>query len=329
LTFAGILSGIGYLLMSQVTALWQLYVVYGLILGIGLSGMVVPLMSTIARWFSRRTNFITGIVTCGGSVGALLIPLLASQMIDSFDWRTSYLILGGSFFVLVTILSQFMRRDPNHNGQLTHDEERRSEQLASNELSLKEAFGTKQFWLASAIQFISGFLLITATVHIVPHATDLGISNLKAAGILAIIGGASILGRIAIGVIGDSFGIKQAFIVSFIAIAASYFWLPAIQAMWMLYLFAIVFGIFNNRGILVPSLVTKLFGLKEHGLIYGVLDFIFCIGSATGPLLAGYLFDISGSYTRAFVVCGALGIVGTILSSQLRQTRITKYLVES
>ena len=74
MTASGILLGIGYLLMAQVNSLWQLYVFYGVIIGIGMSSGYVTLLSTTARWFNKRRNLMTGIVLIGMSIGTLLAP---------------------------------------------------------------------------------------------------------------------------------------------------------------------------------------------------------------------------------------------------------------
>ena len=131
-------------------------------------------------------------------------------------------------------------------------------------------------------------------------------------------GGIGIIGSIAIGIAGDKFGIKLTFIVCFIIMAASYFWVSNIHNIWMFYLFAVVFGIARNADLLGSPLIAKLFGLKALGLIYGIMNLAFSIGAATGPLLAGYIFDITGSYTIDFLICGALSITAVIVSSLLR-----------
>ena len=134
------------------------------------------------------------------------------------------------------------------------------------------------------------------------------------------------IGSIATGIAGDKYGIKRTFIVSFMVMASSYFLVLNINELWMFYLYAVVFGLARNAGILGSPLMAKLFGLKAHGLIYGVMNLAFSIGAATGPLMAGYIFDITGSYTIAFLICGTLGITAVILASLLRQTRLEKTL---
>ena len=84
MTLCGLLAGIGFLLMSQVNTIWQLYAFYGVLIGAGLS-VFVPLLSTVARWFVKRRTLMSGIVVCGIGVGSLAIPPLANWLIQTYD----------------------------------------------------------------------------------------------------------------------------------------------------------------------------------------------------------------------------------------------------
>ena len=87
LSICGLLSGLGYLLMSQINHLWQLYVFYGIIIGAGISAFI-PMVSTIARWFVGRRNMMTGIVAAGIGIGFLVAPIIGNWLIDNYNWRT-------------------------------------------------------------------------------------------------------------------------------------------------------------------------------------------------------------------------------------------------
>jgi len=312
--------------MSQVNNIWQLYLFYGLLTGIGASGIAVAMKSTIVKWFAERMNFISSIMGVGGALGTMVFPLVATRLISAYDWRTSYAIIGSSFLAIIIVVAQLLKRDPVQMGQVSGTEDRQNIYLRSEGLDLKEAVHTRQFWLAFTLHCLIGFLLATLTVHITPHANDLGISALNAANILAIMGGIGIIGSIATGIAGDKFGIKRTFIIIFIVMASSYFWISSVEELWMFYLFAVVFGLARKAGILGAPLIAELFGFKAHGLICGVMNLAFSIGAATGPLLAGYIFDITASYMMAFLICGTLGIVAVVLSSLLRPTRLEKAL---
>jgi len=325
LTICGVLAGLGYLLMWQVGAVWQLYLFYGVIIGGGMGGSWVPIVSTIARWFVKRRNLMTGIVLTGVSIGTLIAPPVASRLISAYDWRISYLILGGTVLVAVALIAQLLRRDPTQTKQRPYgesEEEKQELALETHEFSLREAIHTQQFWLASGMLLCFGFSVYAIVAHIVLHAIGLGMSPTSAPNILATVGGLSLVGRIVLGSAADRFGNRQVFIIGFILMAAALLWLVPAKEIWGLYLFAAIFGFgFGGCATSESPLVAGLFGLSSHGLILGVMNLIgFTFGAAIGPFIAGHIFDMNNSYQLAFMVAGALSIAGLTLTVLLSPT---------
>ncbi len=326
-TLCSFLLGLGYLLMSQVSALWQLYLLLGVIIGIGMSGVWVPVLSTVARWFVKRRTLMTGIVIAGAGIGQLIGPPVISRLIATYDWRLSYVILGGALLVFMVLASQFLRRDPTQMGQLPYGENEGQQELVSEPkaFSLKEAAATAQFWLTFFLFFSYGYGTFAIIVHIVPHAIALNIPDVSAANLLATMGGMSILGNYVLGGLADRIGNRQIYIIGCIMISAALFWLVPAREVWMLHLFAGVFGFaFGGMGAAESPIVARLFGLSSHGLIYGVVHLGFTAGAAIGPFITGYIFDLTYNYQVAFLVCAALGVVGFILAAILRPTEKLK-----
>jgi len=146
LTFCGSLVGLGYLLMSQITAVWQLYLFYGVIIGTGMCGCFVPLTVTTARWFVKRRTMMSGIVLSGMGIGTLIMSPVTNWLISTYDWRQSYTILGSVILVLVILAAQLLRRDPAQTRQVPYGENAVEEQgLGASDLSLREAMYTGQF----------------------------------------------------------------------------------------------------------------------------------------------------------------------------------------
>ena len=132
MTICGIFLGLGVLLMSQVGGVWQLYLFYGVIIGIGMGGAFVALLSTVARWFVKRRGMMTGIVIAGVGLGQFIVPPIANWLISIYDWRMSYVILGSVVLVIGVLAAQFLRRDPAKMGLVPHGEQKAGEQqLAS------------------------------------------------------------------------------------------------------------------------------------------------------------------------------------------------------
>ncbi len=324
MTLCGFLLAIGYLLMSQITAVWQFYIVYGVVVGTGMSGCFVSLTSTIARWFVKRRGIMTGVILSGTGVGALIAPPLATRLISAYHWRTSYLIMAFAVLIVVTFAARFLRHDPTQMGQRPHGESA-GEQKSRPGLrgySLKEATRTRQFYLLFAIFFCFGFGMFVFVVHGVPHASELGFSPITAANILSVMGALTIAGRLLSGGAADRFGNRPIFVIGFILTAGALLRLVGATEILTLYLCAGVSGFANGgMGTSESPLVAELFGLKSHGLILSVTGGGFTIGAAVGPLVAGYLFDISGSYRGSFLVSAGISILGLVLTLLLTPVR--------
>jgi len=325
---SGISLGLGYLLMSEVQAPWQLYLFYGVIVGIGFSGHDVVTLSTIARWFVRRRGMMTGVAKVGTGAGQLIMPLIASALIAGFGWRDSYVIIGWAVIILYIIISQFMRRDPQQMGLLPDGETDAAiwaSESAEQGLSLGEAIRTRQFWTICLAYFAVISCLLTIIIHIVPHATDMGISEAEAAGILSVIGGISMAGRLVIGTASDRISGKRTMMICFIILTASILWLQIASEMWMLYLFAVVYG-FAHGGFytLISPLTAHQFGTKAHGAIFSTVYFAGTVGGAIGPFLAGYIFDISQSYQLVFWILTGLSLTGLSVISTLKPVAIKR-----
>jgi len=318
----GVLLGLGYLLMSQVNAVWQLYLFYGAIVGIGLSGMDVLLLSTVARWFVKKRGMMSGILKVGGGAGMLIMPLVANWLISGYNWRFSYIILGSIVMSVVIPAALFLRRDPAQKGLLPYganEADASSLNSAEEGFSLQEAMHIRQFWILCAICGLFLFCAQTILVHIAPHAIDLDITAATAASILATIGGISMVGRFVMGSVGDRVGNKLAITICVIILVVALFWLQSARELWMLYLFAAIYG-FAHGGFftLLSPMVAELFGLSSHGIIFGTVFFSGTVGGAIGPPLAGRIFDVTGSYQLAFLICAVVSGIALTLALLLR-----------
>ncbi|MFC1901745.1 MFS transporter [Chloroflexota bacterium] len=322
ITLCGFLIGLGYLLMSQISTAWQLYLLYALTIGIGMGGLFTPQLSTVARWFVKRRSVMTGVVIAGGGIGGMISPPVINWLISTYGWRNAYAIIGSVVLVIVILAAQFLRRDPAKMGQVPYGEKKGDEERLDSGregFSFKEAILTRQFWMVFLTICCFGFSQSANAVHIVPHAIDLGFSSASAANILATFSGSFLVGGIVLGSIADRIGNRQTFVICFILMPAALFWLLVARELWMLYLFVIALGFgAGGTGMLESTLPAELFGMKSHGLILGVISGGFTIGGAIGPFIVGYIFDVSGSYQLAFLITAFIGIIGLILSATLR-----------
>ena len=230
--------------------------------------------------------------------------------------------------VFLVAASQFLKRDPSRIGLLPDGEKRPNigeVSLEETGLSLQKAFQTKQFWMLCVMCLFFGFCLQTVMIHSAPYAIDIGASPSTAASILSIIGGVSIAGRFIMGGASDKIGNKWGYIICFACFTIAFITILTIQELWVLYLFAVVYG-FGHGGlwVLLSPVLAELFGIASHGTIFGLVYFVITIGGTIGPILAGYIFDITGSYQIVFSTCLIFSIIAVILSACLTPTTYSK-----
>lgn len=322
MTLCGCLIGTGYLLMAFIHSVWQLYLFYGIIVGIGMSGVFTSMLSTVARWFVKKRGLVAGIVSAGTGIGQLIASPVTNWLISEYDWRESYLIMGGAVLVIGVILAQFLIRDPGKKGLLPYGSDRIDNLRSSPQnsgLSVSEVIHTSQYWLLMIIFFALGYVLMAINTHLVPHITDIGISPATAADVFALMGLFSAIGCIGLGIVTDRLGNKKALIFYYFIMAASMFWLTQITTILPLILFSIIFGLSNGGCIPIESnILADLFGIKSHGAILGTITFGFACGGALGPFLTGAIFDITGSYGLAFFAIGVIVTIGLVSCLILR-----------
>jgi MFS family permease len=321
ITFSGLLNGAGYLLLSRMNNLWELYIYFGIIVG---AGMVVnvPLLSTVARWFVKKRSMMNGFVLTGASFGGIIMPLLINWILQSHGWRVTCFVSGMAILVVVVSCAQLLKRDPGKIGLAAHGASEDNLEVTSPEtgvLTLKEGMRTRQFWLYLAIFGISAFYVMPLQVHIVPYATDVGIAPTAAAVILTIIGAAIFFGHIVLGHAGDKFGYKRMFIIGTIITVLAVLVLTQARELWTFYLFAVVLGLaFGCCDSQESSLVAWVFGLRSHGLFLGFSIFSFCLGGAIGMVATGYIYDVTHGYQLAFIIFAVLSFIATILTLFLK-----------
>lgn len=309
-----ILMSAGYALMATVAAPWQLYVFYGLMAGGGYSFCYLPIASIASRWFVAKRGIVLGVTTAGVGMGTLVIAPFAQALISEFDWRISYLILAGLLVIIALPLSRLMRLDPCEKGLQPYGVEKivagqQNDDPSSNtmDFTLKQAFRTKAFWLLFAMHMFYILPLQTVMVHLKAYATDVGIAPMIAATLIGFVGGGSILGRVIMGRVSDKIGRKASFFIAYLLLAMMMLWLIKARQPWQFYLFSFVFGFgYGNCDILFPAIIGDYFGTKFHGSIFGMVSLAIAPGGAIGPLLAGYIFDITGSYDIATIVGAAV-----------------------
>ncbi|MBA7498698.1 L-lactate transporter [subsurface metagenome] len=329
LFFMGLFTGLSLLLTSQVNATWQLFVTYSLLMAMGSGATYVVTMSTISRWFDRKRGLAVGIAGSGGGMGLVAMAPFAAYLIYNFDWRMAYIVMGLVAWVIIIPLSRLLKRDPQEIGALPDGISSDSKAIKDKEdsiqpfgLSVLQTFRTRNFWLVMLIWLLFAFCMLLVLTHIVPHTTDIGFSAGEAAVVLSLIAGGRAAGMVLLGSVADRIGRKRTAVVCTLFQAGAMVWLVWAQDLWMLYFFAIVYGLANG-GLLssTTAFLGDTFGLGKIGSILGVLDIGWAIGAATGPFVGGLIFDINDSYSVAFLIgAAAMAIVALLIVMIRRET---------
>lgn len=331
----GSFTGLSLLLTSQANSLWHLYVTYGLLFSLGTGAVFVAVNSPVSRWFVKKRGFVFGITTSGGSAGMVIMAPFTTYLISNLGWRTAFIILALIAWLIVACMSMLLRKDPRDVGLLPDGVKPGGAKIklqtseSSNQqtgLSLLESFGTGNFWFLGFIWLLLSLSVYLILTHVVPHAIDLGISPAGAAVILSLIGFVGIPGRLVAGRVSDSIGRKAPAIACALLQAGVLIWLIWMRDLWMLYVFAIVFG-FSWGGLAsqIPALIGDIFGGHSLGAIMGALLIGWNLGAAIGPAIGGFMFDVSGNYFLAFAIGAAAMLIAALLAALLRKRMNTEH----
>lgn len=322
LIIGGFCFGLGYILMSGVQGLWQIYVFY-IIMAIGMSVSDVVPLSTIARWFVKKRGTITGVAKIGTGIGMMTVPLLASHFIEGFGWRTAYLVLGALAMVALIAMAQFLKRDPSKMGLRAQGAPPPGATQSHREegTPFRQAIRLRPFWTLFTMYVLIIACAEIVMIHTVPHAVDLGVSSTAAAGILSLLGAGSIAARVIVGIVLDKLGSRRALQLCFIPLLSAFILLQFADSLWMLYIFAALYGLSHGGFFtLIAPVVAQLFGTVSHGAIFGIIMAGGGITGMLGPILTGRAYDIMGSYQLPFQIIVGVAVVSLILISSLTRT---------
>jgi len=318
------LMGGGYILGARAETVWEMYIYIGLLQGIGACAAISLPLSMIANWFVKHQGLALGIASAGIGIGAATVPLLVTAVETQFGWRSSMLVLGSLILLIYVPIALLVIRRPDADYIAVHEGKRVVEigqETASinQDFSFFQALKTRQFWALFTIFGFCVFCVALIITHLVPFARDTGISPMSAASLLTIMGLCSIGGRLAAGFLSDRFGANRVLFSGLLLQGMMMLWLSQMNSQGMFYFFAALFGLaYGANLVMVPRLTAAIFGVKSMGAIFGGLSVADGIGFALGPLLAGYLFDISGTYTAAFLITATAIFIAMAATNFLR-----------
>lgn len=321
-----VLLGIGFLLLSSVSSLAGMYVVF-LVMATGAAfSDLLSLTTAVVNWFERKRSTALALMQLGVSIGGFLVPAVAWSILQS-GWRVTAVASGLLVLLIGLPLSAVIHRKPEEHGLLpdgalsTMSESTDSElsmAVSSNQerdFTLREATHTTSFWLLSCGHGLALMVVSAIMVHLVVYLSgDAGYSLAAASLFVALMTALTIVGQIVGGVLGDRISKRK---LATLAMLGHSFALAALAAaQWLPYalFFAILHGFsWGMRGPLMLALRAEYFGRSSFASIMGIANIFSMVGMMSGPLLMGYLADYFNSYIPSFAVLALLSLTGCFM----------------
>ncbi len=315
-----IFTGAGLAAASMARSLIEVYVAYGLGVGLGVGFSYVPAVGAVQRWFVRRRGFASGLAVSGIGVGTLVLPPLASALIEYAGWRNAYLILGGLVTIVGVGMALLIENDPRDRGLGPDGDpvQSRPPSAQAEGFSVRNAITSRPFVGLYVACVACSFGLFIPFVHLVPYALDHGIPQTSAVLLLGVIGIGSTAGRFLLGGLADRMGRQLALLAMFIGMALALAVWAASTGLWTLAVFAFVYGVFYGGFVAVlPALTMDYFGGRNVSGIIGVLYTSVAVGTLVGPSAAGFAFDLSHSYTIPILASIGANIVAACIIAKM------------
>jgi len=315
LMVGAIILSLATMASALIREVWHLYFLFGILAGLGICGLGwVPNSVLLSNWFVKNRGSMVGIAFSGMGIGILAVGPSAQYLISSLGWRMAYLVFGLAVLAILLPLNLFLQDRPN--GKLKSegsdpDQQNPLPQAESpsekGDWTLNRSMKTLPFWALFISFFLIPLGIYPVAIHQVAYIIDQGYSKILAAFVFGTMGLLSTVGRPLFGALSDRIGREKAVTWSFISSIAGILlliFLPALKAVFWLYLYAILFGLgFGARGPIVAAMLADRFSGKYFGSIYGFINIGNGMGGALGPWLGGVLYDSTGSYRIPFLLC--------------------------
>ena len=321
LVFGGAIFGLGIFLSSTVESLWEFYLYFGVLGGIGRAAARAPLLSAVFQSFTKRKGLAVGLALSGTGIGTLIFPSLARYIMSVSSWRLAFVALGlVSWGILIPVAFLITKPRPGE----PEPGRAQGEQKGWDTDAVGILGSPDKEWTVAEVLKNRVFLIFLGTglaccvshsfplAHIVAYASDRGISELSAASILGTVGVSASAGRLIWGATSDRIGGRKS-VLCCIALQTFLMFLVAFaNDLWSFYLFAVAFGLFYGGVLPLYAVVSReLFGMRRFGTVYGMHSFVTSTGMGVGGVMGGYIFDFSGDYFFSFMASTALGLIAT------------------
>ena len=320
--FGVVVYGLGFMGFSQVDSLLSFYALFfAMALGSSFFGWVSVTVAVVS-WFTRWRSTALALTATGFWAGGVAAPLVIWSL-ESFGWRSTAFGSGVLILAVGLPLTGLIRHRPEPYG-LTPDGLPAAPAIADDgseidasegEFTAREALRSVSFWLLSIGHGFGVLIASAVTLHLVLHLNEgLGYSLAVAGTVIALVTLMQVLGTLAGGVLGDRGNKRVLLVVTMLGHAVGLLLLAYATAFWMVIAFALVYGLsVGVRAPVLQAMRADYFGTRSFGTIQGFAAMIATVGASSGPLLAGFMADRTGSYELGFTILAVMGAVGSLV----------------
>ncbi len=281
-------------------------------IGVGTAAStIIPVSLVTANWFGARRGVALGIAMSGMSLGTAAMASWASYLIAAAGWRQAYTILAlPLLLVVLPIVVLVVRTRP---ASPAHTSANREADCVAG-LKRSQALRGRSFWLIGMTYFAYLAGVGLGVVHFVPYLIGLGMTPRRAAGVFSIAMVVSTLGKPAMGIVADRVGSRPALGAAVFSLCAAFLLLTQAGHPILIVPLVLFYGIGVGAPVaLVPMLAAESFGLRSFGTLTGLIGIFGMLGTATGPMFAGRIFDVSGGYVPAFILMSGVLFAAAML----------------
>ena len=313
--------------------------IFGFVSSVALSGMSLNNTGTLlSRWFRRRRATVVGLNAAGLSAGGLLLVPLGMYLLLATNWRITWIAFGALILALSVPLAFFFLRDDPKVMNLNPDGDDSLPGTAPGSGAGRwggildtdrwaDSLRSMPFWQMTIAYFACGYTTAVLSVHFVPFADSLGVGPQTAAFIFALMMGLNVVGSIGAGILSDRFSRKNMLaLVYFVRGTAYLLMLAAVEFLGLgapaLLIFAIIAGTsWIATAPLTTALIADVYGVRALGTISGMAFLVHAVGSGISIWLAGFLFDLTGSYTIPFAIAGVMLFPAAVFAFSIKERK--------
>lgn len=311
--WGGVVMGGGFIYLSYVHTTLNFYAAI-IVISCGWSACSGAALCSplLGKWFVKKRGRVIGTYSAAVGLAGLLVPGVA-YLVLHYGWRSTLLTLGPLSWLIVLPLSFFLKHSPERCGLLpdgepappvVHDAEQtgKAAEFVESDFSLRASMGTSAFWLLTLCFFTHQITQSALFVHLIPYLIDANIDPTSAASTISLMVIISSVGRYGFGWLGDRFSKKWLLIILFLSQPIAIFSLLKVRLLMDVIPFVILYSISYGGIIVVRATITgDYYGRMNYGKIFGTIQGFSTFGGIAGPVAAGLMYDIYGSYQMAFI----------------------------